>query len=85
MKRFLYNCLVVFSIFIFPWWVASFLLLAGIFLFATYAEILFCALALDILYTTLGTGFFASHIFVIIGLIIFVVSIPLKERLNFYN
>lgn len=80
--RILFDAFVLVSIFVLPWWLSLALVLVGILVFVGFFESLFFALVLDS-FNSLNVAWSPSFL-LIIGLV-FLMSIPLKDRLKFYN
>jgi hypothetical protein len=68
------------SIFLFPWWVASILVLVAVFYFDLYVEGIFFAIVLDALY---GYGTGAHRFLFMVCAILFLLLVPLvKSKLH---
>ncbi len=79
MLRIISFCIIVLSIFLFPWWVGTVLAVGGVFYFTTYAEIIFFSILIDALY---GHGMMMDRfIFTFVSVLIFLLAPIVKSKL----
>jgi len=75
----------VVSLFVFPWWVTCMLGIYFVLFFNKPFEIFIIALFLDGMYGIVQPNFFFTHIFFLGAVVVFIVSLWIKEHFMFKN
>lgn len=87
MKRIIFDLVIFFSIFLLPWWVASILACAGLFLFNHFYEFFAIGVALFALYTPAhSVSFLSSPLWFSVFVSLFYIGIGyVKQHIILYN
>jgi len=86
MNRFLFNILLIISVFFLNWWLLLLILMIGIFIFRGFYEGLLYAFIFDFIYGPEGMGYiYLKFTTIILFIIVFFIALQLKKHLRFYT
>lgn len=86
MKRIFFDIALFASIFIFPWWVGSLLVIAGIFIFKDFYEYIVACVVIYALYSIPSERMISSSLFFALFTIIsYLVLHTIRENIIFYK
>lgn len=86
MKRVIFDIILFISIFVFPWWITSLLLLAGLFIFDNFYEFLVASVITFSLYSVPSGRIISSPVyFPVIIFIFFIVIQSVKNNMILYQ
>ena len=80
MKRVIFDTIVLFSLFLLPWWTSALLAVIGIFLFTQFYEFLFVGVAIYSLYVIKEQSFITKPIWFACTLALVYIAIQVLRR-----
>jgi energy-coupling factor transporter transmembrane protein EcfT len=86
MKRVIFDIVLLISVFVFPWWISTFLLLIGIFLFNNFYEFIITNVIIYSLYAVKGDRWITSPIFFsMIIIILYIIIQIIRNNIILYK
>ena len=86
MKRVIFDAVLFISVFIFPWWISVFLMLAGIFIFNNFYEFIVASIVIYSLHAVPGAMLISSPAFFSLIIIIsYIIFQTIKDNIILYK